>query len=119
MSDCLHFNNIRVFGRTGVLPEEQTLGQWYQVDLTLWLDVSQAGQSDRLEDTYDYRNDIIAVQNLVKTARFQLIEKLATEIANLILRSHQIDQVRVKLTKLNPPIPDLTGSIAVEITRTR
>lgn len=118
MSDCLHLSGIRVYGYTGFYPQERSLGQWYQVDLTLWLDVSQAGASDRLEDTYDYGTDIKVVQELIRTARFQLIEKLATAIAGAMLRSGQIEQVKVRLTKCHPPIPDFGGQVAIEITRT-
>jgi dihydroneopterin aldolase len=117
MSDCIHLSGIRAYGHTGFLPEEQTLGQWYEVDLTLWLDLSRSGASDRLEDTYDYSADIKAVQELIKTARFQLIEKLAATIADIFLQSTQIEQVRVRLTKRHPPIPDFSGQVAIEITR--
>lgn len=119
MSDCIHLNNIRAFGYTGFLPEEQILGQWFQVDLTLRLNLSLAGKSDRLEETYDYSSAVVAVQELVKTAKFKLIEKLSAEIADIMLASSQVEQVTVRLTKLNPPIPNFTGTVAIEITRDR
>ncbi|NEQ10994.1 MAG: dihydroneopterin aldolase, partial [Moorea sp. SIO4E2] len=53
--DCIKLSNIRCYGYTGYLPEEQTLGQWFEVDLTMWLDLSPAGESDDLSDTMDYR----------------------------------------------------------------
>jgi len=115
--DLLHINAIRAYGYVGVLPEEQTLGQWYEVSLALGLDVSRAGKTDRLEDTYDYRAIVKAVQELIQTARFKLIEKLAVEIAQLVLNTDGLEQVTVKVTKLTPPIPDFTGTVAVEITR--
>lgn len=117
--DFLHLTAIRAYGYVGVLPEEQTLGQWYEVNLTLGLDLSQAGETDRIEDTYDYRTIVKAIQELIQTARFQLIEKLAAEIAQLILASGSLEQVKVQVTKLTPPIPDFTGSVSVEITRSR
>lgn len=115
--DFLHLNAIRAYGYIGVLPEEQTLGQWYEVNLTLGLDLLRAGETDRLEDTYDYRTIIKAVQERIQTARFKLIEKLAAEIAQLVLHTDGIEQVKVKVTKLTPPVPDFTGNVAVEITR--
>jgi 7,8-dihydroneopterin aldolase/epimerase/oxygenase len=119
MTDCIHLTRIRAYGYTGVLPEEQVLGQWYEVDLTLWLNLATAGQSDRLEDTYDYSANVAAIQELIKTARFQLIEKLATAIADIVLQSPKIEQVKVRLTKCTPPIPNFDGRVAVEIARTR
>jgi dihydroneopterin aldolase len=117
--DCIHVNGIRAYGYIGQLPEEQVLGQWFDVNLTLWLDLSQAGASDRIEDTYNYCNSVTAVQDLIQTARFHLIEKLAEAIAQLVLASNQIEQVTVRLTKLTPPIPNFSGSVAIEITRSR
>ncbi|HEY9813013.1 MAG TPA: dihydroneopterin aldolase, partial [Candidatus Sericytochromatia bacterium] len=56
--DCIHLTKIRCYGYTGFLPEEQILGQWFEVDLSLWLDLSQAGKSDAIADTLDYRSVI-------------------------------------------------------------
>ena len=115
--DSLHLTAIRAYGYIGVLPEEQALGQWYEVSLTLGLDLSQAGKTDRIEETYDYRAIVKAVQELIQTARFKLIEKLAAEIAQLVLASGNVEQVKVKVTKLTPPIPGFAGNVTVEITR--
>lgn len=115
--DFLHLTAIRAYSYISVLPEEQVLGQWFEIDLTLGLDLSQAGETDRLEDTYDYRAIVEAIQNLVKTARFKLIEKLAAEIARIALASGGVEEVKVRVTKLTPPIPGFTGKVAVEITR--
>jgi dihydroneopterin aldolase len=116
--DCIQVTGIRAFGYIGLLPEEQVLGQWFEVDLTVWFDLAKAGESDRIEDTYDYRTAIAAVQQLIKTEKYALIEKLAGAIATLILESG-VEQVRVRVTKVAAPIPDFDGRIAVEITRTR
>lgn len=115
--DCIHVTGIRAYGYVGVFPEEQVLGQWFEVDLTLWLSLAKAGESDRLEDTFDYRASIEAIQALVKTARFQLIEKLAEEIAQRVLSLGALDRVRVRVTKLAPAIPDFGGNVAVEVVR--
>ncbi|MBE9018824.1 dihydroneopterin aldolase [Chroococcidiopsidales cyanobacterium LEGE 13417] len=115
--DCIHLEKIRCYGYTGYLPEEQVLGQWFEVDVTLWLDLSVAGKSDAIEDTIDYRNIISNVQHLVKTSKFALVEKLATAIAESILAVKGIEQVKVKLSKPAAPIPDFSGRISIEITR--
>jgi 7,8-dihydroneopterin aldolase/epimerase/oxygenase len=114
--DCLHIRGIRGYGYVGYLPEEQVLGQWFEVDLTLWLDLSAAGRSDRLEDTHDYSQTVGQVQQLMQTSRFKLIESLAEAIASMILNTG-IEQVRVMLTKLTPPVPQFDGQIVVDITR--
>lgn len=123
--DSIHLSGIRCYGYTGVLAEEKILGQWFEVDLTLWLDLSIAGKSDRLEDTLDYRTIISTVQHLVKTSKFALLERMADEIAHAILYPASpatlpiLQQVQVCLTKPAAPIPDFGGKIRVEIRRSR
>lgn len=115
--DTLHINGIRAYGYTGALPEEQVLGQWFSTDITLWLDLDRAAESDRLDDTRDYSAIVTDTLDLIRTSRFALIEKLAGAIANLCLRYDDVNQVRVQLTKEVPPIPDFSGHITVDITR--
>jgi 7,8-dihydroneopterin aldolase/epimerase/oxygenase len=117
--DCIHVNVIRSYGYTGFLAEEQILGQWFEVNLKLWLDLSQAGQSDRIEDTLDYRQVISMTKTLIQTQKFALIERLASAIADQILEHTAVQQVQVCLTKLAPPIPEFSGSITIELTRSR
>ncbi len=123
--DKICLTGIRCYGYSGALREEQVLGQWFEVDLILGLDLSLPGDSDRLEDTLDYRSVIATTQHLVTTAKFALLERLATAIAQAILEpeaptsSLPIQQVCVRLSKLAAPIPDFGGRITVEITRQR
>ena len=79
--DTIHFTGIRAYGYTGYLAEEQVLGQWFEVDLSLELDISIAGKSDAIEDTLDYRQAIKIVKHQIETSKFALVEKLATVIA--------------------------------------
>ena len=116
--DSIQLTGIRCYGYVGYLPEEQVLGQWFEVDLTLWLDLVAAGQSDNISDTLDYRCAIATVKQLVKTSKFALVEKLANAIADAILKLDRVQQVRVRLIKCAAPIPDFDGKISIDITRT-
>jgi dihydroneopterin aldolase len=116
--DNIQLTGIRAFGYIGALPEETVLGQWFQVDLTLGLDLSLAGQSDQLVDTHSYVEIVQQTQRLIETQTFKLIERLADAIATQALSNDdRIQQVTVKVTKLTPPIPNFSGQVAVEIVR--
>ncbi|WP_263970602.1 dihydroneopterin aldolase [Leptolyngbya sp. KIOST-1] len=118
--DAIHLTNIRAYGYTGALPEENVLGQWFQADIILYLDLTAATVSDRLADTHDYRTVIGGTQQIIREARFALIERLAGAIAAAALESDpRLLRVTVSVTKLTPPIPDYTGQVAVEISRDR
>lgn len=115
--DKIHVTGIRYYGYTGYLNEEQVLGQWFEVDLTFWLDVALAGKSDRIEDTFDYREAIDITKKCIENNKFALVEKLATVIADELLHLGRVEQIRVQLSKPAAPIPDFGGKISIDITR--
>ena len=57
------------------------------------------------------------MEQLVKTSKFALIERLASALAHALLQLDRVTRVRVRLAKPAAPIPDFPGKIAVEITR--
>jgi dihydroneopterin aldolase len=116
--DSIEISGIRAYGYTGYLPEEQVLGQWFEVDLILWLDLTPAGTSDDIATTFDYREAITIVQEQIQTVKFALVEKLATAIVESILSLQKVRQVRIRLSKLAPPIPNFGGKITIDLTRT-
>lgn len=116
--DKIHINDIKAFGYLGGLTEGDTLGHWFEVDLTLSFDLSDAGTSDALGDTYSYVDIVQKTKTLIETQRYKLIERLADEIASHALNSDsRIQKISVKVTKTAPPIPNFSGSVAVEIER--
>ena len=115
--DSIQVNGIRAYGYVGYLPEERVLGQWFEVDLTLWVDLEAAGKSDQIEDTLDYREAISIVKEQITTAKFDLVEKLISAIAEQLLNLEKVNQVRIQLSKPAAPIPDFRGRITLDITR--
>lgn len=115
--DSIEVTGIRAYGYTGYLPEEQVLGQWFEVDLVLWLDLNSAGTTDNIETTLDYRQAIAIVKQQITTAKFALIEKLATTITAELLNIEKVEKVQIRLSKLAAPIPDFGGKITICLTR--
>ena len=52
--DKLILRGLKFHGYHGVKPEERTLGQKFLVDVDAWIDLREAGKSDRLSDTVSY-----------------------------------------------------------------
>ena len=115
--DSIEITGIRAYGYIGYLPEEQVLGQWFEADLILWLDLTAAGKSDNIEETLDYRQAIAIVKQQITTAKFALIEKLATAIAEEILSLEKVQKVHIKLSKPAAPIPEFGGKITISLER--
>ncbi|NUN64801.1 ribonuclease HI [Pseudanabaena biceps] len=118
MTSKIYLKGVRAYGYVGYLPEENVLGQWFEVDATLWVDFEKSTHSDDIDDTVNYISCIRKIENLIQTEKFKLIERLVGAIADSLLEDQKITQVEVKVIK-HPPIPNFQGSVAVEILRSR
>ncbi|MCM3588544.1 dihydroneopterin aldolase [Mesobacillus maritimus] len=118
--DKIQLNKMEFYGYHGVFPEETKLGQRFAVDLTVELDLSIAGKSDRLEDSINYAELYKLCKEVVEGEPFKLVEAVAENIAAKALeRFNMIALCHVKVIKPDPPIPGHYHSVAVEITRGR
>ena len=106
---------LRELGVHGVLPEEQTRPQPFEVDVQLTVDLDPAGQSDALDDTVDYSAVAEAVSRVVRTERYQLLERLAARIAEVCRVDERVTSVAVTVRKLHPPVRAMVDHVAVRI----
>lgn len=118
-SDKILISGIGFYGYLGVREEEQTLGQRFEVDVECALDLRPAGESDELTLTVDYADVVKRVTAIGQTRRFRLLEALAEAIATDLLGTYPLQEVRVRVVKPSPPVPDFRGAVAVEIHRRR
>ncbi|HEY8216553.1 MAG TPA: dihydroneopterin aldolase [Acidimicrobiia bacterium] len=117
MPDSIVVAGIRELGVHGVLPEEQTRPQPFEVDVELTVDLSAAGESDALEHTVDYAAVCEAVSRVVRNERFQLLERLATRIAEVCSVDDRVTGVNVTVRKLQPPVRAMVDHVGVRIER--
>ena len=117
--DTLRISAIRAWGHTGYFDAEQELGQWFEVDLEITLDLSRTGDDDELAHTLNYAAVIERVKALVQASRDRTIERLNSRLCDAVLAFPQVRQVRSSLTKVAAPIPGFDGRVGVEMTRRR
>ena len=103
--DEIALTGMVFFGTHGVNPEERTLGQRFGLDLTLHLDLTAASELDDLADTVSYSAIYKLVKREMEGEPKNSLEHLAGRIARAVLAHDQrIEQVRVKVSKLSPPL---------------
>jgi 7,8-dihydroneopterin aldolase/epimerase/oxygenase len=107
------------YGYHGVFPEENQLGQRFIVDLELGLDLRPATRTDQLKLTVNYAEVYEAVKREVEGTPLKLVETLAEKIAATLLEQFPLQQVKVCVTKPDPPIPGHYEAVGVEIVRSR
>ncbi len=115
--DRISLTGIRAKGFHGVFPEERRQGQEFLVDVVLELDLATPGRSDDLADTVDYGRVAGTVVAKVSGPAYDLIERLATSIADELLEDERLGAVEVTVHKPQAPIPHVFGDVAVTIRR--
>ncbi len=117
--DRILIEDLRVVGLIGAMAHEREAPQPLRIDISMGVDLRDAGQSDDLDDTVHYGLVAERVTHLVTDSKYVLLERLAAEIADLVLAFDRVEEVDVTVTKLRPPVPVSLERTAVRIVRTR
>jgi dihydroneopterin aldolase len=115
MVRTINIEGINLYAYHGCLEEEALIGGHYVVDVFMRYDFSAAEQTDELEKTIDY----CRVYELVKkemAVRSKLIEQVCARIYNSTKSEFsQLQYLKVKVTKLSPPMNGDVDKVSVEI----
>lgn len=114
--ECIELKKIIFHAYHGVIEHERIVGNSYRIDLKLFLDLSKAIESDKLEDTLNYAD----IYNLVKeemSISSCLLEHIAGRIVRKIKQNYpDISKIKIRLAKINPPVEGEIQEAAVVIT---
>lgn len=115
--DKVIIEGLSCFGRHGVLPEENRLGQSFIVNCELYCDFERAARTDDIENAVDYGEVSRFISDFVGNNVFKLIETLASRLAAEILKKYDVSEVKLRIDKPSAPIGLPFKTVAVEITR--
>ena len=119
VADQIRVTGVRAYGYHGVLAEERRVGQEFVVDLVLDVDLTAAAASDELSETVDYAMVAAGVVSVIEGEPCNLIEVLATRIADRVLTESLVQRVAVTVHKPHAPVGVPFTDVAVTITRPR
>lgn len=120
MTGRITLSNMVFYGYHGDLPEENTLGQRFIIDLVLTLDIAEAAATDSLHHTVDYTKVYAICRETVEKDRFKLIEALANHVIDRVLAANPIVQkVDITIKKPSVPIAGILDHVAVETSKAR
>lgn len=102
--DHISLVGIEERGRHGMLDHERQDGQLFLVDADIYLDLQGAGASDRIEDTVDYSQISVLISRIITGPPCDLLEKVATQIAEETLELENVQAVRICLHKPEAPL---------------
>lgn len=119
MPDRIQLQGIEVRARHGVLEQEKQHPQLFLIDVVAHLDLIKAGATDSLGDTLDYSALASEITKVVEGERHDLIERVATRVAETVLDHHQVEKVVVTVHKPEAPVDVTLADISVTIERHR
>lgn len=120
MTGKIRLKNMAFYGYHGALPEENTLGQRFLVDLTLTLDIAAAARSDSLRDTVDYAQIYALCRKIVEQDRVKLLETLANDILDQVLAAcPRVTEASVIVRKPSVPLGGPLDYVAIETSKSR
>ena len=113
--DQVFITDLVARGIIGVNEWERQQPQDILINIVLFTDLHQAGQSDDVHDSADYRVVAKKVRAHAETAQRLTVEALAADLANLCLEAPRVEKVRVRVEK--PGAVRFSRSVGVEIER--
>lgn len=107
--------NMEFHAFHGCLEHEQINGNTFLVTVTMEIDTIKAEISDELEDTLNYKLVYDTVKSEMEKPS-KLIENVAYRIKMTLLENFpQIRKLKVKLSKLNPPLGGKSEKVSIEL----
>ena len=120
MTDRIVLSGVSGTGFHGVFDHEKRDGQIFVVDVAIDADLAAAGRSDDLSRTVNYGEIGAVVLERIEGEPFELIERLASVIAQDVLAGHRlVDEVTVTVHKLQAPVGVPFADVTVSVARRR
>lgn len=114
--DRILVRDLLVRGILGLNDWERKAKQDILVNLEIAVDAREAGRTDDMADSLDYRTVTKSIIQYVESSEHFLVEALAAEIARIVTVEHGAARVRVRVEK--PGALRFARSVGIEIERT-
>lgn len=97
--DIVFVKDLRVDTVIGIYDWERKIRQVVSIDLEMGTDIAAAARSDDISDTLNYKSVSKRIIGFVRDSEFELVEKLAEQIAEIVLTEFPTPWLRLKLGK--------------------
>jgi dihydroneopterin aldolase len=97
--DIIFLGGLEIPAIIGIYEWERETRQTIILDIEMAYDIKKAAVTDSIEDTLDYKAVSKRIIGFVEDSRFFLVEKLAEEIATIILTEFNVPWLKLTLNK--------------------
>jgi dihydroneopterin aldolase len=113
----IEIEGMEFYAYHGHFAEEQIVGNRFVIDLKLFTDCRKASESDNLDDALDYQTAYRIVKEEMKI-KSHLLEHVAGRILDRLFdECGAVEKVKVKISKINPPMGGQIGRVSVTLER--
>ena len=113
LGDRIVVRDLRLWAHVGVLESERQLGQWFELDLELGVDLNAAAAGDDLAASLDYSRAIKALQRQASELQVQTLEHYSELMFDCLEELYGPVPMQLELRKCRAPVPGFGGRVAV------
>lgn len=116
--DKIRIQDLEVYGKHGVFPEEKKLGQKFLISVTLYTDLREAGKTDQLDKSIHYGLVCQKITQWFLEETYDMLEKIAETLCKkLLLEYHRLQKVQLEIKKPWAPIGLPLDYVSISIER--
>lgn len=115
--DRVLIRDLMVRGVIGISDRERKERQDIVINVVMFTDIRNAGESDNIDDCVNYRTVSKEIIKHVESIGRYTVEALATDLAGICLAHDGVEKVKVRVEK--PGAVRFSESVGVEIVRKR
>lgn len=97
--DIVYIKDLRIQAGIGIYDWEKAIKQQVRIDLEMAWDNSVPAASDKIDDALNYKLTAQKVIELVESKHHDLVERLAEEIAAMLMKDMKVPWLRLTLGK--------------------
>jgi len=102
----------------GHYQEEQIVGNRFLVDLEMEADLTDAADSDNLDDAVNYQQAYQIIKNEMRRTKSNLLENIGKRILDALWAEMEgIEKASIRIRKLNPPMGGPIKSVGIKMSR--
>ena len=119
MAGKIIIERLEFQGRCGVTPDERSRPQPLAVDLELECQTEPVATTDDIRNAVDYAQVAHRIVEVGARQDCVLLETFAERLLTMLFSEFPIERVKIWLRKLAPPLEHATGSVGVQLERSR
>lgn len=113
--ESILIEGLRIHARHGVLPQERTVGNLFELDIRLYFNAHKAMESDLVEETVNYAKVIDLVKDVMEEPS-ALLEHVAGRIRQAVCSEFPvISGGSISIYKIHPPVNAELGRVGFQL----